>query len=91
MIDCVIHLFQMHKDELNDNPIGNFISVSGQEFLVKYAGQIETCHVCHEPGHKGLDCPQKNKQWPKLNTKNNTSVSEKSVLNIEMHIQEKHR
>jgi len=56
---------------------------------VKYAGQIETCHVCHEPGHKGLDCPQKNEQWPKLGADNNTPVPEMPVPNVEMHIQEK--
>jgi len=84
-----VHLFQMRKDELNDNPNDSFISVSGHELLVKYAGQIETCYVYHEPGHKGLDCPQKNEQWPKLGAVNNTPVPEKPVPNVEMHIQEK--
>ena len=37
-----VHYFEMRQDELNDNPIGCYIYIGGEEFLVKYKGQIET-------------------------------------------------
>ena len=62
-----VHYFEMRQDEINDNPIGSYIYIGGEEFLVKYKGQIETCHICNKPGHKGADCNEKfDKQWPKL-------------------------
>ena len=54
-----VHYFEMRQDELNDNPIGSYIYIGGEEFLVKYKGQIETCHICNKPGHKGADCNEK--------------------------------
>ena len=34
------HHFKMRKDDLSENPIGR---IGGQEFLIRYKGQIETC------------------------------------------------
>ena len=49
----------MRQDGLNDNPIGSYIYIGGEEFLVKYKGQIETCHICNKPVNKGADCDEK--------------------------------
>ena len=51
-----VHHFEMRKDDLNENPIGRYIYISGQEFLIRYKGQIETCRICSKLGHKGIDC-----------------------------------
>ena len=60
-----IHIFEMKKDDLDTRPIPSYISVADHEFLVKYPGQVETCHVCSKPGHKAVDCQEKS-EWPKL-------------------------
>ena len=66
-LEMGIHHFEMRKDDLNENPIESYIYISGQEFLIRYKGQIETCHICNKPGHKGVECDEKfDKQWPKL-------------------------
>ena len=55
----------MRKDDLNKNPIGSYIYISGQEFLIRYKGQIETCHTSDKPGL--VECDKKfDKQSPKL-------------------------
>ena len=62
-----VHYFVLRQHELNDNLIGSYIYIGDEEFLVKYKRQIETCHICNKPGHKGADCNEKfDKQWPKL-------------------------
>ena len=63
-----IHMFEMRKDQITENPIGSYIYVLGCEFLVKYAGQEATCHLCGKTGHKSAECEEKEerKQWPKL-------------------------
>ena len=61
------HHFGMRKDDLKENRIGSYIYINGQQFLIRYKGQIESCHICNKPGHKGVDCDEKiGKQWPKL-------------------------
>ena len=63
-----IHMFEMRKDQITENPIGSYTYVLGCEFLVKYAGQEVTCHLCGKTGHKSAECEEKEerKQWPKL-------------------------
>ena len=54
-----IRHFEMQIDDLNKNSIGSCIYVSGQEFLIRYKGQIETCHICNKHGNKDVDCDEK--------------------------------
>jgi len=62
-----VHLFEMRKDDIKENPIGRYIQVVGQNFLVKYNGQVETCHIFHKSGHKSVDCEERSdKYWPKF-------------------------
>ena len=62
-----VHHFEMRKNDLNKNPIGSYIYINGQEFLIRYKGQVETCHICSKSGHKSVDCDKKfEKQWLKL-------------------------
>ena len=35
--------------------------------MIRCKGQIETCHICNKPGHKGVKCNENfDKQWPRL-------------------------
>ena len=62
-----VHHFEIRKFDLTKNPIGSYISIDDQEFLIRYNGQIETCHICYKPGHKSVECDKKfDKQWPEL-------------------------
>ena len=62
-----VHHFEMRKNNLKKNPIGSYIYICRQEFLIKYKGQLETCHISNKLWRKGVDCDEKyNKQWPKL-------------------------
>ena len=54
-----VYHFEMRKDDLNENLIGSYIYISGQEFLIRYKGQIETCRIYNKPGHKRVDCDEK--------------------------------
>ena len=70
-----IHHFETRKDDLNENPIGSNVYFSGQEFLMLCKGQIETCHICNKPGHKGVDCDEKfDTQWPKLSDESKRKI-----------------
>ena len=54
-----IHMFEMRKDQITENPMGSYIYILGCEFLVKYAGQEATCHLCGKTGHKSAECEEK--------------------------------
>ena len=49
-----VHHFETPKDDLNENPIGSYIYINGQEFLVRYKGQIETVMFAVSLGIKVL-------------------------------------
>ena len=37
--------FKMRKDDLNENPIGSYVYISGPEFLIRYNSELETRHI----------------------------------------------
>nr|XP_026691274.1 uncharacterized protein LOC113474432 [Ciona intestinalis] len=54
------------KNDIDRSPLPSYIRVEREELYVTYSGQLRTCKLCEQTGHKQAECPNRKNEFPAL-------------------------
>nr|CAB3265820.1 gag-like protein [Phallusia mammillata] len=69
-----MRILTLDRADVEKNPIPSYVTMNGYEFYCTYNGQQITCKYCTKPGHKQQNCPERIKDYPKLETSQNVTA-----------------